>query len=373
MSVQEDDQTTVVAANSNKNILPKRNLSLKCVRRQSEVVRNLLTSSNVDLVNKEIATLDNKLFEFAELNSTYMNILNEDESLEVAKLADEVDSEIFEVKKQVAGWLNDIDERESLKSSTNKSRVSSSRNSGKSSGSCRSKDSVASSIQNRADIEGLRMELSLLQDSKDRIVQEKERKISENIEKIEKKLSIAEAKQKVFDKEFVVPENVTVRQKRSQALDSVGNKLVELLNNQTAPATEIDTFTGNILEYEYFRASFAEAVEDKIKDDKGRLLRLIKYTSGEPKELVKEFIHGGENCYQLALRALDKEYGNSQRLSAAYLKELKLWPHIKHNDVKGYKAMYRFLLKCKILKNQKQLSSLDSYETLRLIMSKFSA
>ena len=133
MSVQEDDQTTVVAANSNKNILPKRNLSLKCVRRQSEVVRNLLTSSNVDLVNKEIATLDNKLFEFAELNSTYMNILNEDESLEVAKLADEVDSEIFEVKKQVAGWLNDIDERESLKSSTNKSRVSSSRNGGKSS------------------------------------------------------------------------------------------------------------------------------------------------------------------------------------------------------------------------------------------------
>ena len=373
MSVQEDDQTTVVAANPNKNILPKRNLSLKCVRRQSEVVRNLLTSSNVDLVNKEIATLDNKLFEFAELNTTYMNILNEDESLEAAKLADKVDSEIFEVKKQVAGWLTDIDERESLKSSTNKSRVSSSRNSGKSSGSCRSKDSVASSIQNRADIEGLRMELSLLQDSKDRIVQEKERKISENIDKIEKKLSIAEAKQKVFDKEFVVPENVTVRQKRSQALDSVGNKLVELLNNQSAPATEIDTFTGNILEYEYFRASFVEAVENKIKDDKGRLLRLIKYTSGEPKELVKEFIHGGENCYQLALRALDKEYGNSQRLSAAYLKELKLWPHIKHYDVKGYKAMYRFLLKCKILKNQKQLSSLDSYETLRLIMSKFSA
>ena len=160
--------------NPSKNILPKRNLSLKCVRRQSEVVRNLFTSSNVDLVNKEIATLDNKLFEFAELNATYMNILNEDESLEAAKLADKVDSEIFEVKKQVAGWLTDIDERESLKSSTNKSGVSSSRNSGKSSGSCRSKDSVASSIQNRADIEGLRMELSLLQDSKDRIVQEKE-------------------------------------------------------------------------------------------------------------------------------------------------------------------------------------------------------
>ena len=101
-----------------------------------------------------------------------------------------------------------------------------------------------------------------------------------------------------------------MRRKRSEALDrynSVGSKLVELLNTQTAPATDIDTFSGNILDYEYFRASFVEAVEHKIKDDKGRLLRLIKYTSGEPKELVKEFIHGGENCYQSALQALDKE------------------------------------------------------------------
>ena len=109
MSVKEDDQATVIAANPNQNILPKRNLSLKCVRRQSEIVRNLLTSSNVDLVNKEVATLDNKLYEFTELNTTYMNILNEDDSLEAAKLADEVDGEIFEVKKEVARWLTDID------------------------------------------------------------------------------------------------------------------------------------------------------------------------------------------------------------------------------------------------------------------------
>ena len=38
-------------------------LPLTPTKRQSEVVRNLLTTSNVDLVNKEIATLDNKLFE----------------------------------------------------------------------------------------------------------------------------------------------------------------------------------------------------------------------------------------------------------------------------------------------------------------------
>ena len=169
MSVKEDDRATVIAANPNQNILPKRNLSLKCVRRQSEIVRNLLTSSNVDLVNKEVATLDNKLYEFTELNTTYMNILNEDDSLEAAKLADEVDGEIFEVKKEVARWLTDIDEKDSLKSGSHKSRASSGK-SRKSLSSCHSKSSSASSIENRANIEGLRMELSLLQDSKERIV-----------------------------------------------------------------------------------------------------------------------------------------------------------------------------------------------------------
>ena len=68
---------------------------------------------------------------------------------------------------------------------------------------------------------------------------------------------------------------------------------------------------------------------------------------------------------------LDKEYGSMQLISSAYMKELRLWPNVKSSDVKGIKAIYRFLLKCKVLKEQGKLALLDSPDTIRLIVSKF--
>ena len=38
-------------------------------------------------------------------------------------------------------------------------------------------------------------------------------------------------------------------------------------------------------------AVFREAVEKKIEDPRGRLTRLIKYTTGEGKDLIKNCIH----------------------------------------------------------------------------------
>ena len=60
---------------------------------------------------------------------------------------------------------------------------------------------------------------------------------------------------------------------------------------QRAPAVELDVFSGNPLEYEYFKATFQEAVGSVIPDQKGKLTRLIQSTSGEPKELIKHLVH----------------------------------------------------------------------------------
>ena len=64
--------------------------------------------------------------------------------------------------------------------------------------------------------------------------------------------------------------------------------------------------------------------ETKIKDQRGRLTRLIKYTAGEAKELIKEFIHNDSaNCFDQPISMLEKECGDPQRLASAFLKELR--------------------------------------------------
>ena len=66
--------------------------------------------------------------------------------------------------------------------------------------------------------------------------------------------------------------------------------LCKLLQQQAAPDVDIDCFDGNPLNYHYFMALFCEIVETKIQDLRGRLTRLLKYTVGEEKELIKHCI-----------------------------------------------------------------------------------
>ena len=67
--------------------------------------------------------------------------------------------------------------------------------------------------------------------------------------------------------------------------------MVRMLNLQSAPEVSIDIFDGDCMEYHYFIATFEEVVESKVADQVGRLTRLIRYTAGEAKELVKHCIH----------------------------------------------------------------------------------
>ena len=79
-----------------------------------------------------------------------------------------------------------------------------------------------------------------------------------------------------------------------------------------APSSELDKFDRNPLEYEYFKATFKEAVEKMVPDQRGRLTRLIKYTSGDAKVLIKHCVHAdSETCYDKAIKFLDAEYGSS--------------------------------------------------------------
>ena len=63
-----------------------------------------------------------------------------------------------------------------------------------------------------------------------------------------------------------------------------------MIQQQAAPEVELECFDGSPLEYNHFADLFREVVEKWISEPKGRLLRLLKYTSGEAHDLTKHCV-----------------------------------------------------------------------------------
>ena len=116
---------------------------------------------------------------------------------------------------------------------------------------------------------------------------------------------------------------------------------------------------------------FRELVESKIEDPRLRLTRLIKYTTGETKELIKNCIEEPVNKgYKNALNLLYRIYGGQHTILAAYKKEVKVWPQIKVGDASGFWKFYNFLLKCQSIIGRNKWNALDSPESICMLLSK---
>ena len=156
-----------------------------------------------------------------------------------------------------------------------------------------------------------------------------------------------------------------------EASKQVSELSKDMVRALKAPSAEIDVFAGDPLEYHYFRSNFTEAVEKMIDDQRGRLTRLIKYTDGDAKDLIKHCVHADPlHCYDQAISLLDAEYGSSHKISYAYLQRLHEWPSVKLTDTASFKKLYRFLLKCRTFKTDSRLQELDSATTLRTVVQK---
>ena len=114
--------------------------------------------------------------------------------------------------------------------------------------------------------------------------------------------------------------------------------MCKLLNQQNAPELDTDTFDGIPMEFHYFMTIFHEVVERKVDDARGRLTRLIKFTKGEAKEMVKTCIHlPPEVGFKTAKRLLHEKYGDPHKIGAAYRNQIKIWPQIKAGDSDAYR------------------------------------
>ena len=106
----------------------------------------------------------------------------------------------------------------------------------------------------------------------------------------------------------------------------IQSAMMDMIKLQSAPKPDLDPFSGDPLEYLYFKANFQDIVERSVPDQKGRLIHLIQKTEGESKNLIKHFVHAdSSDCYTKAMGLLDKTYGNSHLISCKYLKELRNW------------------------------------------------
>ena len=72
--------------------------------------------------------------------------------------------------------------------------------------------------------------------------------------------------------------------------EDVSGTLWKLLKLHAAPEVDMEPFDSNALSYHHFMALFKEVVEIKVEDPKGRLITLLKHTSGEAKELINHCI-----------------------------------------------------------------------------------
>ena len=100
--------------------------------------------------------------------------------------------------------------------------------------------------------------------------------------------------------------------------------MCKLLKLQASSEVDMEPFDDNVLKYHHFMALFKEVVEGKAEDPRGRLIRLLKYTSGEAKELSNHCIQLPSNeCFKYAKYLLEKVSGNPHKILASYRKEIK--------------------------------------------------
>ena len=82
------------------------------------------------------------------------------------------------------------------------------------------------------------------------------------------------------------------------------------MKQQSALGIDLDAFDGNPLNLHYFLDIFREAFKKKIEDPRGRLTWLIKYTTGEVKDLIKNYIQlPAKDGYEAAKNQLYQLYG----------------------------------------------------------------
>ena len=311
------------------------------IDRECVLLGQYMEANNYELVQQAMISLDSLYSQAEEVNLSLVSLYPEEAKLAQQSFLEPTEDKVFQQKQEACKWLkeNEPDARSSISSKRS---------------SVRSKQSSRRSTHSRRD-----------------------NKMGHNVEPADDKLAI----QLELEKIKLKSKRLDLELTRSSSRDTIKRPpiqsssdecpsnsmeaMMSMLNIQTAPNADLDVFSGDPLEYHFFKASFVEVVEKKVPDQKGRLTRLLKFTSGDAKDLIKHCILEEGACYDKAFQLLEKEYGNKQRLGTLYLNKLRLWPKVLQNDHVAYKKLHRFLLTGLTYKQGGKLCELDSESVIR--------
>ena len=134
--------------------------------------------------------------------------------------------------------------------------------------------------------------------------------------------------------------------------------VTSLVNHLSRPSTTLDQFSGDPLTYHRFMRQFRCKVVSKTDNEEDCLHFLEQYTSGEAKRIVVGFSYCPDG-YQLALKELERRYGNPEILVKSFINKALTWPQIKPDDCKELDNYALFLSECK-----NAITSLDALKVI---------
>ena len=346
------------------------------IDKQCQLITESFETNNCEFVQQEMTNLDKFFAEAEEHHDKLMELLPEEDQAEQHNKRNQIDDQTFKTKRLICSWLKDKESQ----SRSGRSRSHSSHHSYPSHRSHSHHSRSSGKSKAASEVCSLKKEEDILQriqlaKKEELACQMRFETVKMETERAQLQLKLIRAQAKEEKEQQNCPKDpdratsqvkftpVTTDEAHGTEMLTAMMKLVDL---HTAPDVDIDVFNGDPLEYAYFRAAFRDVVERKVADQTGRLTRLLKYTSGDAKDLIKHCIHDDNNtCFNNAMQLLDKEYGDKQLLTNLYLNKLRQWPKLTLNDAAAYKKLHRFLLSGLTFKRDGMLTELDSESIIR--------
>ena len=144
--------------------------------------------------------------------------------------------------------------------------------------------------------------------------------------------------------------------------NNTGQQMIELQRQQNAqmlimhnqitsamslPMPEVPKFNGDPIEYNTFSLAFQARIASRSTSNADRLYYLQQHLEGEPRDLIGGCLHmTPDDGYAEAWTLLNAEYGDTYKISMAYLKMVMEWNPIPHDDSAALKHFSFFLIKC---------------------------
>ncbi|XP_068221310.1 uncharacterized protein [Palaemon carinicauda] len=162
---------------------------------------------------------------------------------------------------------------------------------------------------------------------------------------------------------------------QNQNLEKLANLFAARQRKDNLPAKEPEVFSGDLLKYPQWKASFITLIEYKTDDAAERLYYLGKYTDGQAKTAIDNLISfGTQEAYDKAWKILHDRFGNKFIVADTFRSKLEGWPKITINDGPGLRKFSDFLEHCKTAMGIiKYLAILNDPKENKLMLQKLPA